>query len=79
MNRAPIIDQSRETVIVTGSSGLIGSAFLDHIGEDYTEMGFDCKGPPRPAPKTAHVITCDLSSDESVSAALNEVRQLGYG
>jgi nucleoside-diphosphate-sugar epimerase len=79
MNTTSTIEKSRETVIVTGSSGLIGSAFLDHVGEDYAAMGFDCKGAPRPAPKTAHVITCDLSSDESVSSALNEVRRLGHG
>lgn len=79
MNTTSTIEKSRETVVVTGSSGLIGSAFLAHVGEDYTAMSFDCKGPPRPAPKTAHVITCDLSLDESVSSALNEVRRLGHG
>ncbi len=73
------MEKGRETLIVTGSSGLIGSAFIDHVGGAYTEIGFDCKGPPRPGPKTAHVITCDLSSDESVYAALNEVRRLGHG
>ena len=75
----PTIATGLGTLIITGSSGLIGSAFLDHVGENYTEMGFDWKGPPRPAPKTTHLITCDLRSDESVSAALNEVRRLGHG
>jgi nucleoside-diphosphate-sugar epimerase len=79
MNKTPTIEKSLETLIITGSSGLIGSAFLDHVGENYTEMGFDRKRPPRPVPKTAHVIACDLSSDESVYAALNEVRRLRYG
>jgi nucleoside-diphosphate-sugar epimerase len=79
MDNMPTIATGLGTLIITGSSGLIGSAFLDHVGENYTGMGFDWKGPPRPAPKTAHVITCDLRSDESVSAALNEVRRLGHG
>jgi len=56
MNTTLTIEKSRETVVVTGSSGLFGSAFIDHVGEDYTAMGFDCKGPPRPALKTAHPI-----------------------
>ncbi|RPH74594.1 MAG: hypothetical protein EHM80_17700 [Nitrospiraceae bacterium] len=41
-------------------------------------MGFDRKGPSHPPPKTAHVIACDLSSDESVYTALDEVRRLGH-
>ena len=28
-------------IIVTGSSGLIGSAFIDRIGNRYREFGFD--------------------------------------
>lgn len=79
MNTTSTSEKILETLIITGSSGLIGSAFLDHVGGNYTEMGFDCKGPPRPVPKTAHVIACDLSSDESVYAALNKVRRLGHG
>jgi nucleoside-diphosphate-sugar epimerase len=74
----PPIEKSLETLIITGSSGLIGSAFIDRVGENYTEMGFDRKGPPRQPPKTAHVIACDLSSDESVCAELKEVRRLGH-
>ena len=74
----PPIEKGLGTLIITGSSGLIGSAFIDRVGEKYTEMGFDRKGPPRPPPKTAHVIACDLSSDESVCAVLDEVRRLGH-
>ena len=74
----PPIEKELGTLIITGSSGLIGSAFIDRVGERYTEMGFDRKGPPRQPPKTAHVIACDLSSDESVCAVLKEVRRLGH-
>jgi nucleoside-diphosphate-sugar epimerase len=78
MNNTPTIETGLGTLIITGSSGRIGSAFLDRVGEHYTELGFDRKGPSHPPPKTAHVIACDLSSDESVYAALNEVRRLGH-
>jgi nucleoside-diphosphate-sugar epimerase len=36
-----------ECVIITGSSGLIGSAFIDRIGERFQEFGFDRQGPPK--------------------------------
>jgi nucleoside-diphosphate-sugar epimerase len=78
MNTTPTIETGLETLIITGSSGLIGSSFIDRVGESYRGMGFDRKGPPHPPPKTAHVITCDLSSDDSVHAALDEVRRLGH-
>ena len=78
MNKTPTIQNGSGTLIITGSSGLIGSSFIDRVGEQYTEMGFDRKGPPHPPPKTEHVIACDLSSDESVYAALDEVRRLGH-
>jgi nucleoside-diphosphate-sugar epimerase len=78
MNEIPTIETGVGTLIVTGSSGLIGSAFLDRVGESYTGMGFDRKEPPHPPPKTAHVIACDVSSGESVYAALGEVRRRGH-
>jgi nucleoside-diphosphate-sugar epimerase len=78
MRKTPTIETGLETLIITGSSGLIGSAFLDRVGESYTGMGFDRKKPSHPPPKTAHVIACDLSSDESVYTALDEVRRLGH-
>jgi nucleoside-diphosphate-sugar epimerase len=78
MGKTPTIETGLGTLIITGSSGLIGSAFLDRVGESYTGMGFDRKEPPHPPPKTAHIIACDLSSGESVHAALDEVRRLGH-
>jgi nucleoside-diphosphate-sugar epimerase len=67
----------RNTLIITGSSGLIGSSFIDRAGESYWEMGFDREGPPHPPPSTEQVIGCDLSSDDSVRAAFDEVHRLG--
>ncbi len=78
MKEIPTIAQGLGTLIVTGSSGRIGSSFIDRVGETYIEMGFDREGPPHPPPDTEHVIACDLGSDESVRTALDKVRRLGH-
>jgi nucleoside-diphosphate-sugar epimerase len=76
-NVAHVSPPALETLIITGSSGMIGSAFIDHLGTRYREMGFDREGPPHPPPSTDHVISCDMTSDESVGRALAKVRELG--
>jgi len=78
MKKAPTLEKGLETLIITGSSGRIGSSLINRVGESYTEMGFDREGPPHPPLETEHVIACDLGSDESVRAALDEVRRLGH-
>jgi nucleoside-diphosphate-sugar epimerase len=78
-DKMPTIETELETVIITGSSGLIGSAFLAHVGECYRELCLDSKGPSCVPPKTAHMIPCDLTSDENFHQALDEVRRLGHG
>lgn len=65
-------------MLITGSSGLIGSAFLARVGERYTELCLDSQKPPRVPPKTAHIIPCDLTSDENLHQALDKVRRLGH-
>ena len=60
MNKTQTIEKGLGTFIITGSSGRIGSSFIDRVGESYTEMGFDREGPPHPPPETEHVIACDL-------------------
>jgi len=67
------------SLIVTGSSGLIGTALIERIGPRYREFGFDREGPPLPPPSTEVVVGCDATSDESVRAALAEVRRIGGG
>src|SRR5688500_6844230 len=62
-------------VIVTGSSGLIGYAVSEALAEDgYRVMGFDRPGIPQPPPDAVN-IPCDVTSDQSVSAALARVRR----
>lgn len=66
-----------ENIIITGSSGLIGRAFINRIGDRFREFGFDREGSPHPPLSTEHVIDCDMASDESVRQALAETRRLG--
>jgi nucleoside-diphosphate-sugar epimerase/uncharacterized membrane protein len=74
----PTVKKRLGTLIITGSSGRIGSSFIGRVGEHYREMGFDREGPPYPPPETDHVVDCDLRSDESVRAALEDVCRLGH-
>lgn len=68
---------SREVVLITGSSGLIGSAAVNRLAEQFTVVGFDRDGPPHPPP-AAECVCVDLTSDESVREALERVRY-AYG
>lgn len=70
--------EAKEVIIVTGSSGTIGSAFINHVGENFLEMGFDRAGPPFPPPNTDQPIDCDVTSDESVAHAMEAVKRQGH-
>ena len=63
-----------DVVIVTGSSGLIGSATVQRLAGQFTVVGFDRAGPPHPPP-VADCITVDLTSEAGVQRSLGEVRE----
>lgn len=65
---------SEGTVLVTGSNGLIGYAVAERLAKQYTVVGFVHKSPPDP-PSSANCIRVDLTSDESVRHALDELRE----
>ena len=65
---------ARETVLITGSSGLIGSAVADRLASRYSIIGFDRQGPPHPPP-TADCIEVDLRFDDSVRDGLRQARE----
>ena len=65
------------TTIVTGSSGLIGSAVVRRFAKHFTVIGFDRAGDPHP-PKEAECVCVDVTSDASVQAGLARVRH-AYG
>lgn len=68
---------TKEVVIVTGSSGLIGTRLIERIQDKYQIVGLDKKGNPF-ATKKMESITVDLTSDKSVQNALEKVRY-AYG
>jgi nucleoside-diphosphate-sugar epimerase len=65
------------TILVTGSSGLIGSAVVRRLVGDFRVAGLDTAAPPHPPPQ-AEAIAVDLASDESVREAFERVRY-AYG
>jgi len=71
------MDSQKEIVLVTGSSGLLGTATVRRFAEGCQVIGFDREGYPHPPPQ-AECVCVDLTSEESVQAALDRVRH-GYG
>ena len=64
--------QSKDIVIVTGSSGYIGSAVVRKLAVDYRVLAFDRQEPPDPTP-AAEFIEIDVTDAASVRAALERV------
>ena len=58
-------------VLITGSSGLIGSRLIEALTPSYRVVGLDVK-PPRE--QRADFIECDLTQTQSAAAALEEVK-----
>src|ERR671919_803115 len=66
-----------DVILITGSSGLIGSAVAGRLGEEFQIVGFDREGPPKPSHHVEQV-TVDFTSDESVERGL-QVLQTRHG
>jgi nucleoside-diphosphate-sugar epimerase len=64
---------SRPLVLITGSTGLIGTALTNRLAARYRVVGLDLKKPAK-APVGTDFVTCDLTKDRSVSAALRTIR-----
>jgi nucleoside-diphosphate-sugar epimerase len=62
-----------DIVLVTGSSGFLGSAIIKRLADGYSLVGPDRPGLPN-APAPAHTVEIDLGSDQSVREALGTVR-----
>jgi nucleoside-diphosphate-sugar epimerase/uncharacterized membrane protein len=65
---------SGNIVLVTGASGYIGRAVVARLAKSYTVVALDRAGPPEPPADAAESIDLDLTSDESIGAAMDRVR-----
>src|SRR5690606_14809117 len=64
-------------VLITGSSGLIGTELIRRLGKDYTVVGLDKNGNPYP-PKEAENVCFDITSEGSIRTAMERVHHV-YG
>ncbi len=67
-------EQNKETIIITGGSGLIGSAATNKLSKFYNIVVFDMKKPHR-LPSNAEWVEVDMTSDRSVERGLDQVHQ----
>jgi len=70
-----MVEDARPTVVVTGSSGLIGTGVVHRLDEAYHVVGLDIAPPGSNYPEQAEFVECDLTSQASVDEALAEVSQ----
>src|SRR5581483_2397416 len=63
-----------DVVLITGSSGRIGTALIHRLADRFRLIGFDDPGPPYPA-RPAECLPVDMESDESVNSAFARVRR----
>lgn len=66
---------SKGIVLVTGSSGRLGTRVVERFHQHYQVIGFDRDPPEKDHPGEAEHISMDLSSDESVSKGFAHVRE----
>jgi nucleoside-diphosphate-sugar epimerase len=64
----------QDVIVVTGSSGLIGSGAVERLAARYHVVGFDREGLPHPPP-VAECVAVDVTSDESLQSGLRGVRE----
>ena len=67
----------KEVIIVTGSSGLIGTRIIKRLARNFRIVGFDKVGNPFP-PEEAECVCFDIKSEDSIRKAMNRVRY-AYG
>lgn len=67
----------KEVIIVSGSSGLIGTSLINRLSKQYRVVGLDNVGFPFP-PITAECVCIGLTSDNSIKNAMRRI-EYGYG
>ncbi len=71
------MEEEKEVVIVTGSTGMIGNPTVKRLAEQFSVVGFDRRGSPHPRPE-AECVCVDVTDDQSVRSGLARVRY-AYG
>lgn len=65
---------NKGVIMITGSSGLIGTALIKQLARQYTVIGLDNPGEPYP-PSEAICLNMDLTSDEDVQRVFAQVKE----
>ena len=68
------MSETRPVVVITGASGLIGSAVAADLAGDYEIAALDVREPGGPPHPGVHFFRCDLTDAENLERALSEVR-----
>lgn len=63
---------TKEVVIVTGSSGLIGTQIIKRLAKKFRMVGLDRDGNPHP-PTEAECVCFDITSEESLKIAMERI------
>ncbi|MEP2057443.1 MAG: NAD(P)-dependent oxidoreductase [Maribacter litoralis] len=69
--------ENKETILITGSSGLIGFSLIERLSKKYRVVGLDRLGPPYP-PLQAECVNFDITDEKAIDAAMERIRY-GYG
>jgi nucleoside-diphosphate-sugar epimerase len=69
--------EPKDVIIITGSSGFIGSALINKLAGRYRLVGFD-RIATRMPPPAAECVCIDLTNEDAVKAAFDRVR-IAYG
>jgi nucleoside-diphosphate-sugar epimerase len=70
-------NDEKPVILVTGSSGLIGTRIIKRLAPAYRIVGLDKAGSPYP-PREAECVNIDITDLDSIKSALERVRY-GYG
>jgi nucleoside-diphosphate-sugar epimerase len=71
--KAPAMD-TRPLVMITGCSGLIGTRLAERLAGNYQVVGLDLHPPATRPPQAFEWIECDLTREDSVRAAFQQVQ-----
>jgi nucleoside-diphosphate-sugar epimerase/uncharacterized membrane protein len=66
--------EKREIVLITGSSGFIGSSLAESLSQTFHVIGLDHHEPQNKIPGVSYH-NVDITSDENIAQALNEIKE----